>query len=60
MLLRALVPMILAAGLSMAVSATVRPSLGTAVASAGNVPDSLRVSLVRLLPRMSPSRLYRP
>lgn len=60
MLLRALVPMILAAGLSMAMSAAVRPSPGTAVASARHAPDSLRESLVRLLPRMSPSRLYRP
>lgn len=60
MLLRALVPMILAASLSMAVSATVRPSPGTTVASADYAPDSLRQSLVRLLPRMSPSRLYRP
>lgn len=60
MLQRALVPVILISGLSMAAFATDGPSPGATIATAGNVPDSIWERLARLLPRMSPSRLYRP
>ena len=60
MLHRTLVPVILIAALGMAAFDVDGPSPGATVAIAGHVPNSILERLARLLPRMSPSRLYRP